>query len=172
MLSAASLIIPCWKWTVPLSFGKEKQLCCEKPFFCLKKNNLCCENSVCCLVEEWFLFCKYWWHHWWCPFWKRTMPLSFIFVMGNRPMNSNLCLEIFLQPCIGDYSGAYFRACSCDWFAIVCVVKCVPSWKHAWCLRWRIGQILAASGMPLVLCDKLLGRQIWLRLGCLTMDCC
>ena len=29
-------------------------------------------------------------------FWKRTVTLSFIFVMGNGPMNSNSCLEFFL----------------------------------------------------------------------------
>ena len=47
-------MIPCWNWTVPLSFSKEKELCCETLFICLKQNNLCCENSVCCLVKEWF----------------------------------------------------------------------------------------------------------------------
>ena len=40
------------------------------------------------------------------------------------------------------------------------------------CLIWRLGQILAALEMPVVLCDKLRGRQTWWRLGCLTMDRC
>ena len=30
-------------------------------------------------------------------FWKRTMSLSFICVMGNGPMNYNSCLELFLR---------------------------------------------------------------------------
>ena len=30
-------------------------------------------------------------------FWKRTVPLLFICVMGNVPMNSNLSLEFFLR---------------------------------------------------------------------------
>ena len=29
------------------------------------------------------------------PFWKRTSPLLFICIMGNGPMNSNLCFEFF-----------------------------------------------------------------------------
>ena len=57
---------------MPLSFLKEKQLCCENSFcvnlfkekqmccensfcvICLTRNNLCCENSFYCLVEAWF----------------------------------------------------------------------------------------------------------------------
>ena len=46
---------------------------------------------------------------------------------------------------VGDYSGACFRAFYCDWFAIICVVGCVPRRQHAWCLRWHLVQILAAS---------------------------
>ena len=78
-----SLKIPCWKWTVPLSFF-------------LKRNNCCCKNSFVVLVEEWFysaniggiiddsLL-------------ERTVPFSVICVRGNGPMNSNSCLECFLR---------------------------------------------------------------------------
>ena len=52
----------------------------------------------------------------------------------KRKKNSKHELEFFLrltnfchQTCIGGYSGAYLRACYCDWFAIFCVVECVPS---------------------------------------------
>ena len=71
------------------------------------------------------------------PFWKRTVPLSFICVMGNGPINSNSCLEfsyVWLefchQPCIGDYFIACFLNCYFDLFAIVCVAECVPSRQH------------------------------------------
>ena len=49
-------MITCWKLTLPLSFVKEKQMCCENSFcvICLKINNLYCEDSFYCLVEEWF----------------------------------------------------------------------------------------------------------------------
>ena len=56
---------------MPLSFVKEKQLCCENKcvnvfkeiqlccensfcVICLKRNNFCCENSSYYLVKEWF----------------------------------------------------------------------------------------------------------------------
>ena len=111
------------------------------------------------------------------PFWKQTVPLSFICVMGNVPMNYNSCLEFFSRLTRIWSPTLYwlllrhmFLACYCDWSEIVCVVECVPSRQHAWCLRWHLGQILSASGMPVVLCYKMLGRQTWLRLGYLTMN--
>ena len=54
MFSAASLMITCWKWTVPLSFGKEKQLCCKNSFYLFKEKQLVLQKLCFCLVEEWF----------------------------------------------------------------------------------------------------------------------
>ena len=31
------------------------------------------------------------------PFWDQTLPLTFICVMGNVPMNYNLCLDFFFH---------------------------------------------------------------------------
>ena len=66
---------------------------------CLKKNNFCC--------EKYFIFNMFQSKNGFIlrilvaslmiPFWKRTVPFSFICVMGNGPMNYNLCLEFFLR---------------------------------------------------------------------------
>ena len=105
-------MITCWKRTMPLSFVKEKQmycenyfcvnffkekqLCCENSFYViyLKRNNLCCENSFCFLVKEWFIL-QIFVASLMNILWKLTVPLSFICVMGDGPMNYNLCLEFF-----------------------------------------------------------------------------
>ena len=85
------------KWTVLLSFGKEKQLCCENYFYLFKEKQLVLWKLCLLFSQIMVLFCEYWWHHWWLPFRKRTVPLSFICVLGNGPMNSNSCLEFFLR---------------------------------------------------------------------------
>ena len=66
-------------------------------FICLKINNLCCENSVCSLIEEWFysaniggIIDN--------SFWKRTVPLSCICVMGNGPIVIGFLIEYYRTP--------------------------------------------------------------------------
>ena len=43
---------------MPLSFGKEKQLCCENSLYLCKsverEKSCVVKNLFCCLVEEWF----------------------------------------------------------------------------------------------------------------------
>ena len=89
------------------------------------------------LVKEWFIL-QILVASLLIPFWKQTVTLSFIWVMGNVPMNYNLCLDFFLrstkichQTCIDGYSGAYFRVCYHEKLAIACVVEWFPSWKQA-----------------------------------------
>ena len=60
MLLAASLMITFWKWTVLLSFLKEKQLCCENSFYFirLKRNNCVVKTLFMSIVKEKQLCCK------------------------------------------------------------------------------------------------------------------
>ena len=159
-----ALKIPFWKWTIQWSCVLKRNNVVVKTLLIQSKNGFILRI----LTASFMIY-----------FWKRTVPLSFICVMGNGPMNYNSCLEFSYawlefchQPCIGDYSVACFLDCYCDLFAIFCVAECVTSWQHAWCLRWHLGQILGASRMLVALCDKLRGRQTWLRQGCLIMDRC
>ena len=121
MLLSALFILPCWKWTVPLSFVlvettvlwklclcrlfKEKQRVLWKPFYNLCSSILFKEKQLVlwkifllltCFSRRMIVFYEYWWHHWWFLFGRKTLPILFICLMGNVPMNSNLCLEFFL----------------------------------------------------------------------------
>ena len=62
---------------------------------CFKEKKNGCKKSF-CLVEEWFYSTNIGGiiDH---SLWKQTVSLSFICVMGNGSMNSNLCLEFSLQ---------------------------------------------------------------------------
>ena len=145
---------------------------------CLKRNKCYCKNSFVVYLKNGFIL-RILVASLMIPFWKQTVPLSFICVMGNGPMNYNSCWECFLRLTRILSLTLYWRlfrriflACYCYLFAIACVSECISSQQHAWCLRWRLVQILVATGMTVVLCDKLRGWQTWLRLGCLIMDCC
>ena len=60
---------------------KEKQRCCKNSFYLVEERFY--SPNIDSIVDD--------------PFWKRTMPLSFISVIGNGPMNYNSCLEFFLR---------------------------------------------------------------------------
>ena len=75
-----------WRFLVEIEpchchFGKDKQLCCKNSFVVHSKNGFILQILVASLM---------------IPFWKQTVTLSFICVMGNGPMNSNFCLKCFL----------------------------------------------------------------------------
>ena len=75
---------------------KRNKCVVKTPLICLKINKLCCENSVCCLVEDFFIL-RILVSSLIILFLKRTVPLPFICVMGNGPINYNSCLNIFLR---------------------------------------------------------------------------
>ena len=95
---------------------KRNNCWCKKSFVVYSKNGFILRILVASLM---------------ITFWKQTVLLSFICVMGNGPMNSNPCLEFSLRL-------NRILSPTLYWWLFRCILLCLLLWLIRNCLRCQM----------------------------------